>query len=321
MASLAHYNLGLVSLAQGRADEARNWFAHVERESTDERLRSLASAQLAGLPAPQPRDWIVYGVASAGYDDNVALISSSDIIGISGTEDAFAEAQLAVTAPDIGPWRFDASGFLVTYVDLDEFDQFGAQAGGRYVFDAGRWSNEGGLRLGYTTLDGSDFEQATSLSLQTATFIVESWKLRARYRFIDTNGLGAFDGLTGSRHEMSAFIESHSANRSIEFGYRFDNSDYRDSTLSAVRHQLTFETHRLFTQDWSGGFGAAWRLTNYDSEDAGEERRLELTLEASRPLSSRWYLVLRYAYTDNRADQPEYNYDRSRVTAGVEAIW
>lgn len=321
MTTLAHYNLGLVSLAQGRQEAAREWFVRVASEATDERLRSLADAQLSSLPAPETPQWIVYGAASTGYDDNVALISSADVIGISGTGDAFADAQVAVTAPDIGRWRFDAAGFLVKYTDLDEFDQFGAQAGGRYAFDAGRWSNEAGLRVGYTTLDGSGFEQATTFSLQTVTSLVASWQLRARYRFIDTQGLGEFDGLTGSRHEAGASVESGSTNGSLEFGYRFDSSDYRDPALSATRHHLTLETHRVLTSTWSAGFGALWRLTDYDLAEAGEERRLEITLEASRPLSSRWYLILRYAYADNRADQPEYNYDRNRISAGVEALW
>src|SRR5262245_16338789 len=41
MAPLAHYNLGLVALGDGKRDEAARWFAQAERETTDEALRSL----------------------------------------------------------------------------------------------------------------------------------------------------------------------------------------------------------------------------------------------------------------------------------------
>ena len=51
MAALAHYNLGLVALGAGKSDEAARWFAQVERETTDERLKSLATARLAQLPS------------------------------------------------------------------------------------------------------------------------------------------------------------------------------------------------------------------------------------------------------------------------------
>ena len=73
------------------------------------RLRDLAAAQLGDLTPPPPdRNWLGYASVGAGYDDNVALVSNSEVLGISGTEDSFAEAQLAISAPLTQPWRFDA---------------------------------------------------------------------------------------------------------------------------------------------------------------------------------------------------------------------
>lgn len=322
MTSLAHYNLGLVALAQHRDDDARDWFARVERESSDERLRGLAAAQLSGLPAATAsRDWIAYGALSAGYDDNVALIASSDAVGISNSADAFADLQIAISAPASGPWQFDASLFMVNYADLDAFDQVGVQGGGRYELHTGSWSHQAGAQLGYTTLDGSGFERAASLSLQSATAITPAWNLRARYRFLDTEGLDEFAGLTGSRHELAVYFDSQSGRWTTQVGYRVDDSSYRDPALSATRHQLGFESRRTLAAGWTGGLEALWRLTRYHLDSAGEERRLELAVEASRPLAGRWHVILRYAYADNDADQPEYNYDRNRISAGIEAVW
>ena len=52
MAALAHYNLGLVALADRKNDEAARWFALAEREAGDEGLQALATQQLARLPQP-----------------------------------------------------------------------------------------------------------------------------------------------------------------------------------------------------------------------------------------------------------------------------
>ena len=322
MASLAHYNLGLVALARQQDDDARDWFSRVERDSSDERLRGLAAAQLSGLPvASVSRDWIAYGAFSAGYDDNVALIASSDSVGISNSADAFADLQIAISAPVSGPWQFDASMFLVNYADLDAFDQLGVQGGGRYEIETGAWSHQAGAQLAYTTLDGSGFERAASVSWQSATAITASWRFRARYRFLDTEGLDEFEGLTGTRHELALFMDSRGGQWTTQVGYRFDDSSYQEPTLSATRHQFGFETRRALAAGWTTGVEALWRLTHYHLDSAGEERRLEIAIEASRPLSQRWHVILRYAYANNDADQPEYNYDRNRISAGIEAVW
>ena len=52
----------------------------------------------------------------------------------------------------------------------------------------------------------------------------------------------------------------------------------------------------------------------------GEEDRTEFALAVTRVLSTRWRLVLQYAYADNDADLAEYNYDRNRISAMLEAL-
>ena len=60
-------------------------------------MKSLATARLAQLPPPPERNWLAYGSLAAGYDDNVALVSGGDVLGVSGTDDTFAELQLAAS--------------------------------------------------------------------------------------------------------------------------------------------------------------------------------------------------------------------------------
>lgn len=109
MAALAHYNLGLTALRSGNSRAAERWFERAEQEAGDERLRALASAQLAALPPPADRTSVGYASMGAGYDDNVALVSDSSVIGVSGVDDSFAEGQLALSMPLAQSWRLDAS--------------------------------------------------------------------------------------------------------------------------------------------------------------------------------------------------------------------
>jgi tetratricopeptide (TPR) repeat protein len=76
MRELAEYNRGLALRADGNLDEARVAFARA-RTSDDEKIASLADAQLSELGAPLRADagsWSAYISGGLGYDDNVALL-------------------------------------------------------------------------------------------------------------------------------------------------------------------------------------------------------------------------------------------------------
>ncbi|MET0660191.1 MAG: tetratricopeptide repeat protein, partial [Steroidobacteraceae bacterium] len=97
MAALAHYNLGLIELKRERTREARTWFSRAQNEAADEQLRELATTQLAQLSSvAAERNWAAFGSVGFGYDDNVALVSSDDVLGVSDRADGFAELGLAV---------------------------------------------------------------------------------------------------------------------------------------------------------------------------------------------------------------------------------
>jgi tetratricopeptide (TPR) repeat protein len=321
MAPLAHYNLGLVALGGGKLDEAARWFAQAERETSDEGLRSLATRQLAQLPRPPERNWVAFGSFAAGYDDNVALVSGGDVLGVSGTDDTFGELQIAAAGPLVGPWRFDGSIVLLDYQDLDSFDQITANGGARYRLPLGNWTGEAGLQLSYSTLDSEGFESKRMLLLQASRALSEEWRLRARYRFSDIDGLDGFQGLDGYRHELGIRGVWHRDSWDVSLEYRFDSSDYDDESLSFSRHQLGVDVQRELAEYWTVQAGLSFDRSRYDVAASGSEERFELTLAASRSLNDTWRVVVRYAYADNQADLPEFNYQRNLVSAGVEAAW
>lgn len=320
MAGLAYYNLGLVELARNDSEAAAQWFSRAEQATDDVKLRELASTRLAELrPPPPANDWVGYTAFALGHDDNVALVSDSNVLGISDAEDNFAEAQLALSTPLADSWRLDGGLMLIDYQDLDAFDQLGASAGARYRVTIGNWINDVGARLGYSALDGSGFENRRTLSLQTSSELRPELRLRGRYRFNHLDGLNEYRGLGGRRQDAMARLDWAPAAWDIGVEYQFEIADYDDATLSAKRHQLRFDVERALAANWLLMFEATRRQSDYDSDQNGSEQRTELALTISRALSSRWRLVVRHAYTDNQADLREFDYTGNRISAGVEA--
>jgi hypothetical protein len=321
MAPLAHYNLGLVAVAQHKQDEASKWFALTQREASDERLQALATEQLARLPPPAERNWYAYGSLAAGYDDNVALVSGGDVLGVSDTEDAFTELQLAFAAPLTGPWRFDGGLVMLDYQDLDSFDQLSINGGARYRLPVGDWNGEAGVQFVYSTLDSEGFQSKAMLILQGTRSLTEEWRLRVRYRFSDINGLDGFEGLGGTRHELGVRGTWRRGSWDVNVQYRYDTTDYQEERLSFDRHQLLVDAQRDLGENWSVEASVAFDRSSYDTSDNSAEDRAEVELTVSRGFGRRWRAVMRYAYADNRAELPEFDYQRNRVSAGVEVNW
>jgi hypothetical protein len=321
MAPLAHYNLGLVALAQDKKEQAASWFALAKREATDERLRALATEQLARLPQPAERNWYAYGSLAAGYDDNVALVSGGDVLGVSDTEDAFAELQLAFAAPLTGPWRFDAGLVMLDYQDLNSFDQLSVNAGARYRKPLGDWTGEAGVQLAYSTLDSEGFQRKAMLILQATRPLTQDWRLRVRYRFSEIDGLDGFEGLDGTRHELGVRGVWRRGPWDVTVEYRYDSTEYQAEELSFDRHQVSLDAQRDLNENWSVQLGVSHDRSSYDIAENATENRTEVTLGVSRWLSKQFRAVMRYAYANNQAELPEFDYGRSRIQAGIEANW
>jgi tetratricopeptide (TPR) repeat protein len=321
MAALAHYNLGLVAVASGDRDAALRWFRRTESTASDERLRELAATQLSAL-APQEsfRNWLGYGAFGLGYDDNVALVADSDVLGVSDASDSFAELQVALSAPLDRPWRFDTGLLMTDYFDLNEFDQLSLNGGARYQLPMGDGSHEIGLQLVYTTLDGDGMEHKRALTFQTRKTLPLNWQLRARYRLTDMEGLNELAGLSGERHELNARASRSQGPWDLIVGYQFEVNEYDDHSLSSKRHQLQLDAQREVRSEWQIAFELSWRRSNYDARENGSENRAEVALAAIRSFSTRWRLIVRYAYADNSSSRAEFDYQRNRLSASVEAV-
>ena len=319
MAGLAYYNLGLVALRRGEPRAAGRWFERVPQATQDERLLALASQQLADLPAEPPRNWAGYAIAGAGYDDNVALVANSEVLGVSGIDDAFVAADLAMSAPLGQPFRFDGGLGVIDYQDLDSFDQLDTYGGARYRIASGDWTNDASLQLGYSTLDNEGFETRGAIALQATKQPRPDWLFRVRYRYTYIDGLDEFDGVGGRQHDIRARMEWDRSSWTFDAEYRFEMSDYVDESLSATRHQLGFGGERTLGGNWLLSLHALLRHSRYDLDANGSEDRTDFDLSLARPFTERWRLVFRYLYSNNAADRAEFDYDRNRMSVAFEA--
>ncbi|MFU8822175.1 MAG: tetratricopeptide repeat protein [Gammaproteobacteria bacterium] len=331
MAGLAYYNLGLVSQRRGDRDAARDWFERARAVSTDETLQALVAAQLAARPAgaagataakaarPGP---IAFAAVQAGYDDNVALVADDELLGASGLESAFLDAQFAASFPLGAALRLEAGGFLLRYADLDEFDQAGGQLALLAERKFGDWTGE--LGAGYTLnqLDGERFENRRSLSFGATRRLDAAWDLRLRYRYEDIDAREPFAALTGDRQEVSVRARRRGEASRLRLEYRFETNDREGDAVSPDRHQLEAE--------WTVGapvgiqrvLGLGARYGSYSlAGDSESERRLFASAGLTGPLAGRWQWTVRYDWTRNDATENIFDYTRQRVFAGVEAVF
>jgi hypothetical protein len=256
-----------------------------------------------------------------GYDDNVALISTSSLPGTSDVADSFLEAQLAFSAPLDRDWQIDASAFSITYQDLAAFDQWGVDAGVRYRFDTGQWTNEIGLRVAHSTIDGDALENAATLSMESRRALTTQLTLRGRYRYYNIDGMNEFEGLTGQRNEIAARLEWQHSSWEVAVELLGDAGDYRDEMLSAARYRMLLDVQRAIPGGWTIGAEARRQHSDYDDDASGSEDLTEIALAVRKSLGSRLRLFARYAYADNEATLPEFQYHRGRFAAGVDAVF
>jgi hypothetical protein len=330
MAPLAHYNLGLVSRRRGDLDAARDWFTMaLQGASGDLALQQLATDALAALPAPAPASATItvpaaafFLSAGAGYDDNVALLADGDLLGVSELESPYAELQAAVAAPLPAALSLQAGVFLVDYSDLSELDQRGAQVELVYGPRIGAWRLELGAGYSLNQIDGERFEDQRSLLAGATRSLGEDWGLRLRLRYADIDGSKTYAGLTGDRVDAAMRLRRNRGPDRLQAEYRFESNDRASDELSPDRHRIDLEWRRDLGRGLSTTLALGWRHSRYETVDLSwTERRTSVGVGLSGPIRGPWEWALRYDRADNSASPAEFEYDRNRFFAGVQAVF
>ncbi|HEY6123941.1 MAG TPA: tetratricopeptide repeat protein, partial [Steroidobacteraceae bacterium] len=301
MAALAHYNLGLVALKRGEQKAARQWMERALRETSDEKLTTLAQNRLAELPEAVPSaEWSLYARSGVGYDDNVALRSGSiDTIG-SGQDDAFGELMLAGSYSFLPSWRVDGAVGLLRYADLDDFDQDALSVGVVHGMTFNAWLLEPGVFASQYSLGGDVYERSVAASFDATRPLFGHGMLRAQLRFSAVNGDGDFSGLTGSRSELGLKYEW--GQQSWRFGAhaRTELNNSEDDVFASRWLEFGADARWAATPLWTFVAGATLRQTRHPAQsttqDAWDDDRTVLRLEATRLLWQHVQLYVRYQH-------------------------
>ena len=332
MAALAYYNLGLVRRRQGDMDGARAWFERAQREAGDDpAVQQLAAAGLASLPrlppaaGPAPgahRSIAAFLAAAAGHDDNVALLADGELLGVSELDSPYMELQAAVAAPLPASLSLQGGVFLVDYSDLPELDQRGAQVELLYRPRFAAWRLELGAGYALNQLDGERFEDQRTLLVGANRALGAGWHLRARLAYADIEGRAPYAGLTGDRVEAGVRLRRNAGPDRFQLEYRLEQNDRASDELSPDRHRAELEWRRTLPRGLHAAVVLGWRRSSYDTPGfSWSERRTTFGAGVGGPIAGRWEWALRYDRTDNSASLAEFEYDRNRFSAGVQAAF
>jgi hypothetical protein len=329
MAALAHYNLGLVSLRRGDEDAARGWFIRARDGSDDGALRQLAEAGLARLDSPPRRTTpsaprpSYYLSARAGYDDNVALVSDGELLGVSGTESAYAEGQFAAHLPIRDDLQAEASAYLLNYAELGEYDQAGGRLGLRLDYPLGEWRAQAAIQVEHNRLDGSAFENRRGGTLTAAKTLGTGWELRLRYRLEDVDGRAPFESLSGTRQQAALRLRRHAASHLLRLEYQFETNDRDSDAVSPDRHALAAEWTARLPRRLHATLGLDWRRSRFAlaADNDYDEHRWMVSAGLGGELAGDWQWALGYDWSRNRSDAAGFSYRRNRLYAGVQRLF
>jgi tetratricopeptide (TPR) repeat protein len=322
MAPLAHYNLGLVALERRDEREAREWFQRTIQESPDERLVELARQRLADLPEPRAWGaWSYYTRGGVGYDDNIALRSSSIEGAATGNEDAYAELIFGGNY-SIGQWHIDTGGGILQYMSQDEFSQSAFSVGGARGFSRDNWYFELGVYGAQFSLGGDVFERDLTAAAQVTRTFYEGSRLRAQIRATSFDGKSDFSGLTGERQEFGLYYDW--GREAWRFGAhaRAEINDSEDVVFETRWIQLGAEARYSLSPLWGLTAIAAMRQIHHPAQsetlDAWNDNRATIQVGVTRALWRRTQLFVRFEHQRNDSPVVGYDYERNWVAASVE---
>ena len=328
MRDLADYNLGLALTRQDRLGQARTAFERAQA-SGDERIAALARAMLARLPAeaaPRASGWNGFIDLAVGHDDNVALVDEASLPAERSTDSALGEILGYLGGPlrAGGPWRLDASAYLITHPDADEFDQRGVYVAGVYERRVNAWRFGAGPHYGRTTLAGDEFEQRSGVSIDVRYALDRSRvTLGMQWTHDDIDALEPqFAYLDGQQDELKLVLDRALPAGRLVLDYRREEGDRADAGVSADRDRYELRYRRSLNAVWAGELAYEYRVSDYERLAVPRrEKRHQVGFELTRSFSSNWQYAVQYRYADNDSSDPIYTYERHRLTVGLSKVF
>jgi len=325
MAPLAYYNLGVVAEKQSDHPKALYWLqkSYDTAEADDVNLRVLAANALGQIKGKTDSSaWASYVSLGLGYDDNVELVTDSDVLQASNMDDwfldmyLFTRRQFAGDSKESGSY-FQSSISYLKYADVKEYDTGSADLALFYWKQAGSYQLEGGGGYYYSILDGQSYEQSPMISLQAKRPLWESTYVRLRYRLNYLDVLDSdYDYLTGWRHRTMAELSRRWGAYYGYLSYTLELNDRDDDDYSPTRHLFAAGVDMRPLDNVGVNLYVAYRSSQYDIEsfDDRDEDRFDSILSITYFLVNGWEISCKLEHSHNESNYDSYDYTRNAVT-------
>ena len=351
----ARYYAGVVDYELGNRAEAKEAFAAVVEAQPDSAIGREARRFLELLESPNGRWYSLNAGVGFSYDSNVILAPAAgggdaqSVLGVSQKADG--ETTIRAGAAVI-PWQRGGSGVSLAYdffqsyhFQLAEFDlqdhAVTAQAGSEY----GPFRFSLLSRYDYSLLDTQSFEQAATASPWLTVLTGDIGRCALFYRMLwsDYKQI-AFSVRNSFNHAVGAtqYFQLGSPDRVLSLGYQFDFEDPNlDQSMVDAGHYTSDDSERFGYQGNEVNVGASWlfplsvgaethfayRHERYRTESAlftpsGARRHdndFLFSLSLRRPIWEGIDAVVSYFGDFNDSNDPDFNYDRSVVSVGIQA--
>lgn len=343
LAALAHYNLGLIALSERRKATAESEFKLAAASAHSEKIKALAYEQLIRLNPKSVRGaarWVGFANLGGGYDNNVSLLSRSNLIAAAGQGSYFAQflagaiGQLQGT-PDHG-LRLISTVYHVSYPSLNTYNQTLLRLGLAYRRPVTGWSTEVAGYVNYSYLHGAAFEQFNSLDLRAWHPLGDAWTVRLRYRYSHITGIAPYAYLTGGQQQLGIQTRWRPSQLDLRLGYEVELNNRADLNVgnqfysaSPTRHEVYVRANWPATSRTKIFLHASYQHSRYNSPDISlsggalvsktrvDDRYLE-SIGAQYRLSTGWYLVGEYQHTHANSTFGIYSYRSDRYSLQLE---
>lgn len=345
--ALARYNLGLVALAQKDHEKARLWFAQVAQGDTPDKLRTLATRQLASLREPGPASRMFpetrgYLALSGGYDSNIAGLPDASATSEGGTfMDVLASGSYSVPAGRQSRLSLDAAAYTRKYPSDSDYD--GTVVQGRAGWAQSHGSGEHGARVfvSQSWFAGERLERRLGVEgyhgWDGCPLPVPADWCGAALAAASVSGGGGFEAYDGQWYRLRLEANRRVGQWRFEGDYQLEINNRRDLrtaghviSVSPVHHGLDLAALYAVRPGLAIGALGAYRHSRYQdahtvAPSAGEsgrrqDNRLEAGMLLERALNNSWLLRAEWRLLENQSSLAQYEYQRQTLMVTLEGV-
>lgn len=327
MKVLAHFNLGLVAKKTGDYAAAKSYFQTVLNTSRDQKLVTLANAELNKLAViSQPKDpakpWTGYASVSAGTDSNINIAPEGG--APSEVDDSFMDGYLLLDYMLDGSrasgWQSDAVLFRRNYMDSNLYDESQIGIGVKKLQQINNWSTYYQLHMDEFTYGGEDYQSILKFEAYGRNRLSkeESYVLRYSLEKISSDN-AVYDYLDGNRQKFRAEYRLYGNRDNQRYSYEYEMNSREDTSTtsySPTRHGLRAVYTRYIGRMWSVAGDLGYRLSSYSdpgSTPDRDEARSRAAINLDYRINKSLKLRTQASYTKNDSDNNFYDYDRTLI--------